>query len=365
MEKFLYPVTPETMHAYAAKVFAPVRAGQSVTIEFYPHAGKRTWNKFLLNHLSLFKKELPDQKNFLLFYLDPIELTTESSLGYLQLFYSLIKKEGAPTPESYREVFRAIKERVQDLLRPGKELVFFLGKFDELKFLDTILAHNLKAILDEDEERVHFVFLVGNEALSEEFLKEIGELSEVVMQNVVSVPLLSEKDVDYSIQRQENLLGHTFSAAEKEVVKKIGRGHPYAIKLACQLLAANKPREPDKFLRSQYQMKYLWNLIQKKERNLELNRKNQILIDGRLVKPIFSAREYGLLREFLLKPDQLFSKDKIAEILWGEKESFEKYSDWAITQTMATLREKLSSLGVKPSSLKTIRGEGYIFTRQL
>lgn len=46
-------------------------------------------------------------------------------------------------------------------------MVFFLGKFDELKFLDTILAHNLKALWEVDQKRVHFVFLVTREALSE------------------------------------------------------------------------------------------------------------------------------------------------------------------------------------------------------
>lgn len=365
MEKFLYPVTPETMHEYAAKVLGPIQRGQCVTVEFYPHAGKRTWNKFLIKNLSLFKKELPEQKKFLLFYLDPIELTTESSLGYLQLLYSLIKKENEPTPESYREVFKAIKERVQRLLERGREVVFFLGKFDELKFLDTILANNLKALWEVDKKRVHFVFLVTKEVLSEDFLEEVGELSEALLQNVVSVPLLSEKDVDYSIKRQEHLLSYRFSEKEKEALKKISRGHPYALKLAAQLLAAAKPKDPSKFLKSQYQMQYLLNLIQEKNRKLELNPENQILVSGKLVKPIFSAREYGLLKEFLLRQDQLFSKDKIAEILWGEKESFEKYSDWAMTQMMAALREKISSLGVKPSSIKTIRGEGYVFSQQL
>jgi DNA-binding winged helix-turn-helix (wHTH) protein len=359
------PVTPQTLHEYAQKVFAPIRRGQCVTFQFYPHGGKRTWNKFLINNLELFKKEFPEQRNFLFFYLDPIELTEESPFGYFQLLYSLIKKEIAPMPESYRAVYEAIKARVGSLLKEEKEIVFFLGKFDELGFMNTLLANNLKAIWDIDKRRIHLVFLLTNESLTDEFLENLDELSEAVMQNLEFVPLLSEKDVDYSIKRQERMLNFTFSETEKKAIKEIGQGHPYIIKLACLLITSNKPKNPDQFLKSQYQIEYLKNLIQKKEKSLEVNEEGQLLIDGQPIKPIFSAREYELLREFFKEQDRLLSRDRIAEILWGEKESYEKYSDWAISQAIATLRKKLSSIGVGPFSLKPIRGEGYLFTQRL
>jgi DNA-binding winged helix-turn-helix (wHTH) protein len=362
---FFYPVTYETLHEYAQKVFTPIKMGQCATIQFYPRGGKRTWNKFLINNLKLFKQEFPEQKNFLLFYLDPIELTEESPFGYFQLLYSLIKKETAPMLESYREVYKAIKVRVDGLLKEGKEVVFFLGKFDELGFMSPLFANNLKAIWDIDKRKIHFVFLVTNEALVDEFLENLDELSEAIMQNLDSVPLLSEKDVDYSIKRQEETSKFTFSESEKKAIKEIGHGHPYIVKLACLLIASNKPKNPGQFLKSQYQMEYLKNLIQKKEKNLEVNKEGQLLIDGQPIKPIFSAREYELLREFFKEQDRLLSRDKIAEILWGEKESYEKYSDWAISQAIATLRKKLSSIGVGPASLKPIRGEGYVFTQRL
>lgn len=233
-------------------------------------------------------------------------------------------------------------------MKKGKEIVFFLGKFDELEFMSTLLANNLKAVWAIDKRRTHFVFLVTNEALTEEFLKGLGELSEAVMQNLEVVPLLSDLDVDYVIQRREHILNHSFADGEKQAIKKISQGHPYMVKLACLLLASHKPKNPEKFLTSQYQIEYLKNLIQRKEKSITVNKEGQLLIDNQFVKPVFSAREYELLREFLKKQDQLLSRDQVAEILWGETESYEKYSDWAISQAIATLRKKLSSLGVDP-----------------
>lgn len=83
------------------------------------------------------------------------------------------------------------------------------------------------------------------------------------------------------------------------------------------------------------------------------------------IKSAFSAREYELLKQLVENQDKVISRDKTAEILWGDKGSYEKYSDWAISQAIANLRKKLSSLGVDPSSIKPIRGEGYLFTQHL
>ena len=55
--------------------------------------------------------------------------------------------------------------------------------------------------------------------------------------------------------------------------------------------------------------------------------------------------------------DKLRSRDEIGDTLWG-KESYEKYSDWAIDQLMSKLRKKLEKLGIK-DRLATVRGKGY------
>ena len=82
-----------------------------------------------------------------------------------------------------------------------------------------------------------------------------------------------------------------------------------------------------------------------------------ILVGGKTVEELFTRQEYMILSMFLQKKDKLFTRDEIGEMLWG-KESYEKYSDWAIDQLMSKLRRKLKKIGIK-SSLITIRGRGY------
>ena len=58
-DKYYYPVTPQTLHNYAASVFSPLRRGECVTTVWVPMAGRRMWNKFLIENIDLFETELP------------------------------------------------------------------------------------------------------------------------------------------------------------------------------------------------------------------------------------------------------------------------------------------------------------------
>ena len=60
---------------------------------------------------------------------------------------------------------------------------------------------------------------------------------------------------------------------------------------------------------------------------------------------------------FLNGVNKLKSRDDIGDVLWG-KESYEKYSDWAIDQIMSKIRKKLGLLGTK-TRIVTVRGRGY------
>lgn len=87
---------------------------------------------------------------------------------------------------------------------------------------------------------------------------------------------------------------------------------------------------------------------------------NSIIFAGKPVEEKFARQEYELLAFFLKEPNKVHSRDKIAETIWG-KESYEKYSDWAIDQLMSKLRKKLKTLGADGKALMTVRGRGYKF----
>lgn len=360
-ETFSYPVTPKTMHWYAAKVFDSIRSGQCVTLQFHPSAGQRKHTRFLIDNIALFKEELPERSRFLFYFIDEIEMTEGSSAGYLRLLYSQILKRGSRLPSRYGELFKAVKARVRAILKEKKEIVFFLHGFDKLPFMDWVLASNLKAVWAINKRRVHFGFLVSRGFPRGEDLERLGELGQALIQNIVPIPLLGEEDVDYCINRHAHELKHSFSRGEKQAIKAVSGGHPHIIEATCMLLAANKPEKPEGFLESQDQIKYLKSFGLRKKMGLKVDQDGQVLVNDQPIQPIFSAREYDLLKTFVENPKRIITRDRIAEIMWGEKESYEKYSDWAMNQAMVTLRQKLVGIGFDPSCLKTVKKKGYSF----
>src|SRR6476661_7326153 len=84
-DKFFYPVKPEVLHDYASRVFSPICRGECVTAVWVPMTGRRMWNKFIIEHINLFEKELPNYNKYLLVYVEPLDLTEESIAGYLRL----------------------------------------------------------------------------------------------------------------------------------------------------------------------------------------------------------------------------------------------------------------------------------------
>ena len=56
---------------------------------------------------------------------------------------------------------------------------------------------------------------------------------------------------------------------------------------------------------------------------------------------------------------KIVSYDKISEKLW--KNEPDKFSLWAISQIIKRLRKKLSDYFINPNTIRSRRGEGYVF----
>ncbi|MDP2860497.1 MAG: winged helix-turn-helix domain-containing protein, partial [bacterium] len=91
---------------------------------------------------------------------------------------------------------------------------------------------------------------------------------------------------------------------------------------------------------------------------------NTLLLRGIPAEEKFTPQEYEVLRFLLKEPNKLRSRDEIGDAIWG-KDAYDRYSDWAIDQLISKLRKKLLKLGVKKSSLVTVRGRGYKITREV
>jgi two-component system phosphate regulon response regulator OmpR len=72
-----------------------------------------------------------------------------------------------------------------------------------------------------------------------------------------------------------------------------------------------------------------------------------------------TAMEFDLLKAFAERPNRILSRDMLLDLAHNrEMEAFDRSIDIRIMR----LRRKIEEDPEKPQSLKTVRGQGYIFT---
>ena len=82
----------------------------------------------------------------------------------------------------------------------------------------------------------------------------------------------------------------------------------------------------------------------------------EVVVDGRRVE--LSPREFALLHLLLANPGTVFTRDELARLAWGWKESAESR---AVDNTVQRLRRKIELHPKRPRYLLTDRGTGYSF----
>ncbi|MFC1790422.1 hypothetical protein ACFLZP_02995, partial [Patescibacteria group bacterium] len=245
------PLTEKTLQTYAKALFEPIKQGESVTAVWVPMAGRRMITKYIIYNLHLFSEILPDPDQYLMVYVEPLDLVDESLTGYLRLMglsfievckansgckLKLEKHEAVFRDEkiAYAALLGQLKEMIQEAIEQNLEVVFFLGEFDELSFANKIFCNNLKSFWASLRPALHYVFLMRENITASHLIKGFGELAEAILQNVFFVPLLSDQDVDYLINLFGERLQTKFGEFEKKAMVKICGSHPFLLKVACR-----------------------------------------------------------------------------------------------------------------------------------
>lgn len=86
----------------------------------------------------------------------------------------------------------------------------------------------------------------------------------------------------------------------------------------------------------------------------------EVVVEGRRVE--LSPREFALLHLLLANPGTVFTRDELARLAWGWKETAESR---AVDNTVQRLRQKIETSPKRPRYLLTERGTGYSFASPL
>lgn len=84
---------------------------------------------------------------------------------------------------------------------------------------------------------------------------------------------------------------------------------------------------------------------------------NQIFVKGKPNNVILSLTQEKILLFLITNRQKIVSFDEIADLIWG-KDSYDKFSEYALTKTIQRLREKISSMDVFPQIIQTVRKRG-------
>lgn len=250
----IYPITKESMHDYARKIFAPIERGENVTTVWVPMAGRRMWNKFIVDNIALFRNEMPNYENYLFIYVEPLDLTEESLSGYLRLmaksFVEVYKKSKHVKDEILNQATRLVDdpempytkllEELQKLLsnatNTGLETVFILGEFDELPFINKIFCNNLQSLFVRLYPRLHYVFIMVKNVAVQPNISSWDGLSGTLLQNIVYQPIQGGVDEEYIIDFFDNQYEVKIPESLRKVIRELCGGHPYLIKVAMRIL---------------------------------------------------------------------------------------------------------------------------------
>jgi DNA-binding winged helix-turn-helix (wHTH) protein len=410
-------LTPETeKQFFTGQILPPLLKGESIAAVLLPNLGKRARMRYLLENSE--KLGFGKLGKHALFYIDKGELTEESPGGYFSLIEHYLNQKFPdlhPGKGSPHTSFIELKDDISTVISQGYHLVFMLANFDSLTFPKTFF-NNLKSLCDVETKYVHFIFLFINDIAD---TGKYDQLRATIVQNTFYVPLLSPKDQLHTLERLCRKYDYSLSRKQKELVIKLSGGLPGLTKSLCRIVSQSKKTTGEEIaeiaLENQEVIVILedaWNCLDENCQNtLRLiaqgnhrlsgplpNRlakqqivtqeagshkifsplfaqfilkqyhkpqqlsvdpaSGQILLDNIPTAERFTLQEYHLLIKLLSSPGKVFSRDEISEALWG-KDSFEKYSDWAIDQIVSQARKKIVNLGLPPTTLQTIRGRGY------
>jgi len=404
-------LTPATEKHFFQEQLLPIfLKGENATVFRIANSGVRKEMQFLINYAeALGFKNLGKYR---IIMVNPLSLASHEPKDFFRLICSSLFFDDIGSFDPYFFLIEQIKK----LLSKDYHLIFLLVYFNKLNYLPEFF-NNLHSFYQLGREKIHFVFLSSQNILEEKYAPKYDQLFKLIVQNKIYFPFLDEEDALFVAQKLNFKYKFNLNEFELKQAVNLAGGHPSLIRRCLASMKYSNAR--DKQLLTllwekeeiQLELKDIWEELTDEEKQVLINfekgileseritpylikmgflrekkdkysffsplfekfvqeqkiekpilsvseQTGQILINGLPVKEKITLSEYKLLSAFLRQPNQVISRDKIAEVLWGCN-FFEKYSDWTIDQMIFLIRKKLRYWGISPENLQTIKGWGY------
>lgn len=365
---------------------------ENVTTLWLPKSHKTRFGTFLQNKsglLQLYSKELLDK--FVICYID----------------FALEKEDLDNQLETVLQQYSnlsGIRSKLTEITQSQKRIIIVVDNFSFKK--QALLKYLLSLRLINDE-LISFVFLMLESEFNLQTNIEVISLGAVFIRFIL-IPYFTKDETDEFLTIMSKRLDLSFTPEMKTHLYEYFGGIPYLLESALRyykiysdielMKNSSEIHETEKYILSEfsarekeilkaasinkplplydkeidYLKKHLLltenNKISgkwvhdyfAKDKSIEPNKKVQdLILELKTIEKNFTEKEYQILNELVSNPDEILTRERLANILWND-EAHLKYSDWAIDKIISKIREKLELLQVQNIKIKTIKGKGFI-----
>lgn len=364
VDRYLYPITPETLNSFVDKISKAVKSKSSYSFFFNENVGgSRAWIRFITTHpeLTNLYKLLPASK---IAVFEPSDCIEQSSLAFFyQLLIVISKAVGSNNlPEYEKSSLYSIHNQIKKLINKipkGQNLILFIVKPNAFENIDTTISNLLYSIWKDNKDILTFIFSFSRIISNEELKSKYGLLFEAINANTDTISSVSTVDIRHSIMHWSSKLNYEFTNDNIETIVKYSNGSLYLSKQLCQEISINKKDDINKLCKSIVEKHTSTNTNSK----LSIKKTGDIIFLNRIdISKLFTYQEFSVLKLLVEKSGTVVNRDDIAFALWGDK-LFDKYSDWAIDKFVSLIRKKLKKLNFT-GNIKAKKGEGFALLQE-
>ncbi len=370
--KTMGDINEQISNFYAPLFLDGLKYGENQVNLWFPGGGKSVVINDILSNKKILLKYLGKFANRL-------EIINYSCSGGLNstaedVLLEIACKLGVITDNNQEQlIFNIIKKCNQIVTLKDKVIVFVGSKFEDIETQEfKKLITSLAKIVSENRRCFFSILNIIDGYLLKNIISEKPSIYSLATR-IKIIPLISGKLLESYINQRVDEYNKVISTNDRVniinstggllfLTREIIRNFPEEGQLNERLLSIWK-KIPERYK----QNIELENKIHNKDlecfgiNKLNIFKAKRSFLNSDPEKSMsncLNETELSIYKTFKSNENKLVSRDQIARIIWG-KNYEEKYSDWAIDQTVSRFRKKIAKYYISKDTIKTIKGRGY------